>query len=717
MKDYIKKYLKYKNKYIKFKNKYNNKNVIIKGGSDTFTDIYNNGYKNTEKYRQASGFVLYRIKLGYIYNYKNHYINFMGEAFDLSIATTNTFFGALKMYYSLQHGIHFTIDKFILELMEIIKTPDDKTEKRKVRLNFLKKCNNIRYLQILFRDMCSYLNGGKNNDGLIFTVSGGNILKIFVKLIDGFNNDLNNSYNPYKFFVNIEYYNNNKDQYIDDIKNLCKTHEFKEMKKEAENWSDFDFSLLYKKFNVDDIENLLSIINPNDEDKITELIKTNKNLGDDYITLTNNFTCEDDDFLFQKSDEEKIVCDVIDSKVEETLELLENFIEKKIETLTETSKTSKDIKNTIRILKTNNINDFISNYHTAVIGEFLYPQIIQKDHLKKLETNYDNILKSLEIKIEKMSVSPYDNECVEDKNKKTLEKLNKIKTHIFSDKSIYIKIVENLLAKKELIAITTKINIYNILNEYTNLLFSKKKIKLKKDNEEEKKTTKYVKKYNTFPVLHESTGTVFEDTTEKSEFELFIIINYLFSICNYINSKIPQAELNIQTFESISYLCQEHFIQLSVNIMCYFKTIHNQLYKEINRNMIKCRKNIQSKKFNILKAIMSNYKAEAKNISDKLDYKKFQPYISGCQISANIIELNNYKEDNDAVIEDLRQYFSPSDTAGYINQTGFTTQELLLEDTNLDNEDMKLTKEEKITGLYSIEQLEKDTHKAFHEIY
>ena len=111
---------------------------------------------------------------------------------------------------------------------------------------------------------------------------------------------------------------------------------------------------------------------------------------------------------------------------------------------------------------------------------------------------------------------------------------------------------------------------------------------------------------------------------------------------------------------------------------------------------------------------MSNYKAEAKKISAKLDYKKFKPYISGCQISANIIELNNYKEDNDAVIEDLRQYFSPIDTNNYIEQTGFTTQELLLEDTNQDNEDFKLTKEEKITGLYSMEQLEKDIHRAFH---
>ena len=67
MKDYIKKYLKYKNKYIKFKKNNNNKNlIIIKGGAveNYETDKY-------LKYKQAAGFVLYRIKLGYIYNYKD----------------------------------------------------------------------------------------------------------------------------------------------------------------------------------------------------------------------------------------------------------------------------------------------------------------------------------------------------------------------------------------------------------------------------------------------------------------------------------------------------------------------------------------------------------------------------------------------------------------------------------------------------------------------
>ena len=226
---------------------------------------------------------------------KNSRVNFMGEAFDLSIATTNTFFGALKIFYSRQHGIHFTLDKFILELMEIIKTPDDKTEKRKTRLNFLKKCNDIYYLKILFRDMCSYLNGGKNGDGLLFTVSGGNILKIFVKLIDGFNNDINNNYDPYKFFVNISSYDNSKEDYIIKIKELCETIEFKKMKEEAENWSDFDFSLLFYD-NTGEDDNLKKLINPktdkngkqiniNQIEEINKLIDTNKDLKSNTIEI------------------------------------------------------------------------------------------------------------------------------------------------------------------------------------------------------------------------------------------------------------------------------------------------------------------------------------------------------------------------------------------------------------------------------------------------
>jgi hypothetical protein len=694
MKYYIKKYLKYKNKYIKFKKKNNNKKlIIIKGGERDNYEI-----DKYPEYKQASGFVLYRIKLGYIYNYnKNYNINFMGEAFDLSIGTTNSFFGALKIFYSLQHGIHFTLDKFILELMEIIKTPDDKTDKRKIRLDFLKKCNDIHYLKILFRDMCSYLNGGIDKNGLIFTVSGGNILKIFVKLIDGFNNDINNNYDPYKFFVNISSYDNNIKYYIKDIKNLCETNEFKKMKEEAENWSDFDFSLLFYNKSEPD-EKLKKLINPTEDNEINNLIDSNKNLKSNNIEI--NKTVDGNFFEKKNTTTTKTVCDIIDKNVTNTLKELTVFIKDNIEILTFRQGAGTNIRNTIRILKNNNIKDFITNYNTSVIGAFLYPQIIQKQHLKTLESNYDNILKTLDEDIKQLALELKNEDASSICKNDTYIKLNKIKKDVFSDKNIYIKIIKNLLAKKKLIEFTTKLNIYNILNEYKDLLFSNGIVELDKQ------------KTNTndenFQVLHIKNNTTFEDTNKKSEFELFIIIDYLFSICNKINSNINSEGIGITNFQNITNLCEETFVEKSIQIMKNFKNFHTNLYKEINKNMIK-RNNIQNKYFNILQSIMTNYKTEAATIKNKLTYNKFSPGIDGCQISANIVELENFENINAKVLADMQDYFSSVNMNNFIEQSdnNSTTQQLLLENTNNDFKTEE-NENEFISNLYTMDELEKE---------
>ena len=62
-----------------------------------------------------------------------------------------------------------------------------------------------------------------------------------------------------------------------------------------------------------------------------------------------------------------------------------DFIKSNIEILTFRQGAGANIRNTIRILKNNNIRDFIKNYNISVIGEFLYPQIIQQQHLKTLD--------------------------------------------------------------------------------------------------------------------------------------------------------------------------------------------------------------------------------------------------------------------------------------------------------------------------------------------
>ena len=81
-----------------------------------------------------------------------------------------------------------------------------------------------------------------------------------------------------------------------------------------------------------------------------------------------------------------------------------------------------------------------------------------------------------------------------------------------------------------------------------------------------------------------------------------------------------------------------------------FKNFHNNLYKEINKNMID-HTNIQNKNFNILRSIMTNYKKQADTIKSELTYNKFYPGINGCQISANIVELDKFGNFNENVIK------------------------------------------------------------------
>ena len=143
-----------------------------------------------------------------------------------------------------------------------------------------------------------------------------------------------------------------------------------------------------------------------------------------------------------------------------------------------------------------------------------------------------------------------------------------------------------------------------------------------------------------------------------------------------------------------------------------FKDFHNNLYQEINKNMNECH-NIQNKKFNILKSIMTNYKKEANTIKEKLtDFEEnltdFEE-IDGCQISANIVELENFEDNNVKVLADMQDYFSSVNMNNFIEQSdnNFTTQELLLEDIN-DDFNTEQNEIEFINNLYTMDELEKE---------
>ena len=369
----------------------------------------------------------------------------MGEAFDLSNATGNAFFGALKLYFSNVHGIRFTLDKFIIELMQIVgSSVDDKTIKRRSRLNFLKKCREIRYLQILFTDMCTYINGGnQDKNGVIFTVSGGNIFKIFVKLINGFRN--NNSYNPYDFFL----HNKNTSKHspgsseMEQINALLVDPYFMAMLEESKYWSDFDFSLLYKntireldakitklnegdsneekiykKFLEDEKRHMQGAGDPSDEgpeDDEQEFMNYYETIIDNnpsyeeylksdiynsYIDIKKDLNESEINFkidnLHKYKIQEKIVSNTIDDKAIGLFDTIIEFIKENNAILHFKNYTGSDIKNTIRILKNDNFIEFVHNFEQDIIGQFLYPQIVQQKDLTKLNDNFDKICRDIE---------------------------------------------------------------------------------------------------------------------------------------------------------------------------------------------------------------------------------------------------------------------------------------------------------------------------------
>ena len=114
-------------------------------------------------------------------------INYSGELFDLGIGSINNKFGGKHILYVMKNGIYFTLQKFIDELSMIINTSgtDDKSEKRKLRLNFLIRCNQFPEIRKLFQNFTGQLNGGEKMDSndILITVAGGNIFTLFAQIL------------------------------------------------------------------------------------------------------------------------------------------------------------------------------------------------------------------------------------------------------------------------------------------------------------------------------------------------------------------------------------------------------------------------------------------------------------------------------------------------------------------------------------------------------
>ena len=213
------------------------------------------------------------------------FINLSGELFDLTVTSYNNNFGKEKIDYSLKHGIEIPIVKYIDELEMISEgSNDDKSEKRRQRLQFLKEINNNHSsLSQLFTKIIRFINGGENNNSfkenkLIMVVAGGNIITIFVKLMEFIVNNINSGKEDNTKAILKDLYYIDNDYEIDNIykgikENIIKfsleesnTKIFNELLNKG--FSDFDYNLLPNKLNNNNnnIVNVQNSLKTNDEE-------------------------------------------------------------------------------------------------------------------------------------------------------------------------------------------------------------------------------------------------------------------------------------------------------------------------------------------------------------------------------------------------------------------------------------------------------------------
>ena len=337
-------------------------------------------------------------------------------------------------------------------------------------------------------------------------------------------------------------------------------------------------------------------------------------------------------------------------------------------------------------------------------------------------------------------------------------------------KTIYKNILDNLLKKKKLIEFTTQLNIYNILNEYTQIKNYNRRIALESayfyssdpmqitswgegEGEEDEERRRAEEEMNSWtrsieehaeaalkaagqgggasvaednetgkkknihdiPIYFRETGNKpFSDTEENNHFELAIIIDYLFNVSRCINTRIKELEgdelqLSEEHFANIHTLGEGDFVHLSVEVMKSFKQLHNHLYKCIDSYMDTFSNNtVESKNFKIIKNIMTCYNTEFQQIKDKLDrFEETEEHIKGCQISANIIELEDFREENNKILQELPEYFDMSD---YIN----TTIPYILTEHIEDVNDFSVDEDEQyINKLLEIDELDKLFRETF----
>ncbi len=197
----------------------------------------------------------YRILHNHSVFLHNHSV-LSGEFYDISVPTYINKFGRAYIKCIWKYGISIPITKYINELKEILdNSKDDKSEKREKRLEFLELCNTIVGLPDLFISITNYINGGTGdsqyeNQKLVLTAAGGNIIIIFAKFI---NNLLDNDHYENIGEINKKFLDKNKFIKIKNELKIKLTEEDKTLIKTiyGKDYSDFDFKITPNKQDID----------------------------------------------------------------------------------------------------------------------------------------------------------------------------------------------------------------------------------------------------------------------------------------------------------------------------------------------------------------------------------------------------------------------------------------------------------------------------------
>ena len=124
--------------------------------------------------------------------------NLSGELCDISIPTANNQFGYYHIMGNIKYGVWQPIHKYKDELQMILDSEtdtqggDDKSDKRRLRLQFLNYCETSMEIDEIFPAFTSMLNGGGARgldfgdypgQNLICTAAGGNIITLFAQVL------------------------------------------------------------------------------------------------------------------------------------------------------------------------------------------------------------------------------------------------------------------------------------------------------------------------------------------------------------------------------------------------------------------------------------------------------------------------------------------------------------------------------------------------------